>query len=84
MSFAMPELTVEGEDFDCVIVAAHHHNRYIVGVPGNRFQKKDNRDNLRMGLQGKTMAQAMIRQWLAVFDVPAVICSDRGTPFVGA
>ena len=30
------------------------------------------------------MAQAMIRHWLTVFDVPAVICSDKGTQFVGA
>ena len=35
------------------------------------------------GLQAKTVAQAMIRRWLTVFDVPAVICSDRGTQFVG-
>ena len=37
-----------------------------------------------MGLQTKTVAQAVIRHWLTVFDVPAVICSDRGTQFVGA
>ena len=37
-----------------------------------------------MGLQAKTVAQAMIRHWLTVLDVPAVICSDRGTQFVGA
>ena len=37
-----------------------------------------------MRLQAKTVTQAMIRHWLTVFDVPAVICSDRGTQFVGA
>ena len=37
-----------------------------------------------MGLQVKTVVQAMIRHLLTVFDVPAVICSDRGTQFVGA
>ena len=26
----------------------------------------------------------MIRHWLTVFDVAAVICIDRGTQFVGA
>ena len=26
----------------------------------------------------------MMRHWLKVFDVPGVICSDRGTQFVGA
>ena len=25
----------------------------------------------------------MIRHWLTIFDVPAVICSDRGSQFVG-
>ena len=41
-------------------------------------------DKQGVGLQAKTVAQAMIRHWLTVFDLPAVICSDRGTPFVGA
>ena len=36
-----------------------------------------------MGLQAKTVANAMIRHWLTIFDVPAVICSDRGSQFVG-
>ena len=26
----------------------------------------------------------MIRHWLTIFDVPAVICSDRGSQFVGS
>ena len=37
-----------------------------------------------MGLQAEIVAQAMILHWLTVFDVSAVICSDRGTQFVGA
>ena len=36
-----------------------------------------------MGLQAKTVANAVIRHWLTIFDVPAVICSDRGSQFVG-
>ena len=36
-----------------------------------------------MGLQAKTVANAMIRHWLTIFHVPAVICSDRGSQFVG-
>ena len=36
-----------------------------------------------MGLQAKTVANAMIRHWVTIFDVPAVICSDRGSQFVG-
>ena len=36
-----------------------------------------------MGLQAKTVANAMIRHWLTICDVPAVICSDRGSQFVG-
>ena len=30
-------------------------------------------------LQAKTVANAMIRHWLTIFDVPAVICSDCGS-----
>ena len=36
-----------------------------------------------MGLQAKTVTNAMIRHWLTIFDVRAVICSDRGSQFVG-
>ena len=35
-----------------------------------------------MALQAKTVANAMIRHWLTIFDVPAVICSDQGSQFV--
>ena len=45
---------------------------------------KEKRDKHGVGLQAKTVAQEMIRLWLTVFDVPAVICSDRGRQFVGA
>ena len=37
-----------------------------------------------MGLQAKIVAQAMIRHWVTVIDVPAMICSDRGSQLVGA
>ena len=82
--FVMPEVAVEGEVFDCVILAVDRHSGYIVAVPGKKSKKKDKRDKHGVGLQAKTVAQAMIRHWLTVFDVPAVICSDRGTQFVGA
>ena len=36
-----------------------------------------------MGLQAKTVANTMIRHWLTFFDVPAVICRDRGSQSVG-
>ena len=81
---AMPEVTVEGEVFDCVIFAVDRHSRYSVAVLGKKCNKKDKRDKHGVGLQAKTVAQAMIRHWLTVSDVPAVICSDRGTQFVGA
>ena len=77
--FAMPEVTVEGEVFVCVILAVDRHSGYIVAVPGKKSERKDKRDKHGVGLQAKTVAQAMIRHWLTVFDVPAVICSDRGT-----
>ena len=82
--FAMPQLTVDGEVFDCVILAVDRHSGYIVAVPGTKSKKKDKRDKHGVGLQAKTVAQARIRHRLTVFDVPALICSDRGTQFVGA
>ena len=82
--FAMPEVTVEGEAFDCVILAVDRHSGYIVAVPGKKSKKKDKREKHGVGLQAKTLAQAMIRLWLTVFDVPAVICSDSGAQCVGA
>ena len=81
--FAMPEVNVEGETYDCVILAVDRHSGYIVAVPGKKSKKKDKRDKHGVGLQAKTVANAMIRHWLTIFDVPAVICSDRGSQFVG-
>ena len=81
--FAMPEVTVEGETYDCVILAVDRHSGYMVAVPGKKSKKKDKKDKHGVGLQAKTVANAMIRHWLTIFDVPAVICSDRGSQFVG-
>ena len=81
--FAMPEVTVEGETYDCVILAVDRHSGYIVAVPGKKSKKKDKKDKHGVGLQAKTVANAMIRHWLTIFDVPAVICSDRGSQYVG-
>ena len=81
--FAMPEVPVEGETYDCVILAVDRHSGYIVAVPGKKSKKKDKKDKHGVGLQAKTVANAMIRHWLTTFDVPAVICSDRGSQFVG-
>ena len=81
--FAMPEVTVEGETYGCVILAVDRHSGYIVAVPGKKSKKKDKKDKHGVGLQAKTVASAMIRHWLTIFDVPAVICSDRGSQFVG-
>ena len=81
--FAMPEVTVEAETYDCVILAVDRHSRYIVAVPGKKSKKKDKKDEHGVGLQAKTVANAMIRHWLTIFDVTAVICSDRGSQFVG-
>ena len=81
--FAMPEVTVEGETYDCVILAVDRHSGYILAVPGKKSKKKDKKDNHGVGLQAKTVANAMIRDWLTIFHVPAVICGDRGSQFVG-
>ena len=82
--FAMPEVTVEGGKYDCIVSAVDRHSGYIVGVPGKKSKKKDKKDEHGVGLQAKTVAQAMIRHWLTIFDAPAVICSDRGSQFVGS
>ena len=59
--FAMPKVTVEGETYDCVILAVDRHSGYIVAVPGNKSKKKDKKDKHGVGLQAKTVANAMIR-----------------------
>ena len=82
--FAMPEVTVEGEQYDCIISAVDRHSGYIVAVPGKKSKNKDKKDKRGVGLQAKTVAQAMIWHWLTIFDVPALICSDRGSQFVGS
>ena len=81
--FAMPEVTVEGETQDCVILAVDRHSGYIVAVLGKKSKKKHKKDKHGVGLQAKTVANAMVRYWLTIFHVPAVICSDRGSQFVG-
>ena len=80
---AMPEVTVERETYDCVILAVDRQSGYVVAVPGKKSKKIDRKDKHGVSLQAKTVANAMIRHWLTVFDVPAVICSDRGSQFVG-
>ena len=79
--FAMPKVTVEGEKYDCIISAMDRHSRNFVAVLGKKSKKTDQN---RVGLQAKTVAEAMIRHWLTNFDVPAVTCSDRGSQFVGS
>ena len=81
--FAMPEVTVEGETYDCVVAGVDRHSGYIVAVPGKKSKKKDIKAKHGVGLQAKTVANAMIRHWLTIFDVQGVICSDRGSQFVG-
>ena len=62
--FAMPEVTVDGQVFDCVTLAAERHSGYIVAVPGKKSNRRDQRDKHRVALQAKTVAQTMIRHWL--------------------
>ena len=64
--FAMPEVTVEGETYDCVILAVDRHSGYIVAVPGKKSKKKDKKDKHGVGLQAKTVANATIRHWLTI------------------
>ena len=82
--FAMPEVTVEGEVFDCVILAVDRHSGNIVAISGRKSKKKAKRDKHGVGLQANTVVHANLRHLLTVFNFPVVICSDRGTQFVGA
>ena len=59
--FAMLEVTVEEETYDCVIVTLDRHSGYIMAVPGKKSKKKDKKDKHGVGLQAKTVANAMIR-----------------------
>ena len=57
---AMPEVTVEGEVFDCVIMAVDRHSGYIVAVLGQKSKTKDKSHKHAVGLHANTVAQAMI------------------------
>ena len=80
--FAMPEVTIEREKYDCIFSAVDRHSGCIVVVPGKKSKEKDERAKHGVGLQAKTVTQAMIPHRLTIFDVPAVICSDQGSQFV--
>ena len=77
--FAMPAGKIEGEKYDCMVSAVDRHTGYIVAVPGKKSKKKDNKDHNGVGLQAKTVNRAMIRHWLTIFGVPAVVRSYRET-----
>ena len=38
--FAMPEVTVEEEKYDCITSAVDRHSGYIVAVPDKKSKKK--------------------------------------------
>ena len=42
--FAMLEVTVEGEKYDCIISAVDRHSGYIVAVPGKQSKKNNRKD----------------------------------------
>ena len=44
--FAMPEVTVEGEKYDCIISAVDRHSGYIVAVPVKKSKKKDTKTSM--------------------------------------
>ena len=49
--FAMPEVTVEGVKYDCIISAVDGHSGYIVAARGKKSKKKDKKDKHGVGLQ---------------------------------
>ena len=79
----MPEVRVGGEKYDCIISAVDRHSGYILAVPGKKSKKKDKKAKHGVGLQAKTVVQAIIRQWLTILDVPAVKCSIQRGQFLG-
>ena len=58
--FLMPDVNVDGETYDCIILAVDHHSCYIVVVPGKKSKMKKKKDKYGVGLQAKAVAQAMI------------------------
>ena len=50
--------------------------------PARSPRRGTEKDKHGVGLQAKTVAQAITPHWLTMFDVPADICSDRGSHFV--
>ena len=81
--FAMPEVTVDGETYDCVILAVDRHSGYIVAVPGKKSKKKDKKDKHGVGLQAKTVANAMIRHWLTILRCPSCHLQRSGQSIRG-
>ena len=81
--FAMSKVTVEGEKYDYIVSAVDRHSGYILAVQGEKAKKKDKKHKHGVVVQAKTVAQAMIRHWLTIFHVPAVICRDEGSQLVG-
>ena len=49
----MPEVTVEGETYNCVILDVDRHSGYIVAVPGKKSKKRDKEDKYGVGLQDR-------------------------------
>ena len=47
--FAMPEVTVEGEIYDCVILALDRHSGYIVAVLAGSPRRRTRRTSMEWG-----------------------------------
>ena len=82
--FAMPKVMIELKTYDGITSAVDRHSGYFVAVSGKKTKKKETKDKHRVDLIAKTVVQAMIRHWLTIFDVLAVICSNGGSQFVSA
>ena len=50
---AMPEVTVEGETYDCVILAVDRHSGYIVAVRGKKSKKEGQEGQAWSGSAGQ-------------------------------
>ena len=55
-----------------------------MAAPGKKSKRKHGKDKHCVVVEAKTVPQAMIRHRQTMLNVPAVICSDWGSQFVGS
>ena len=77
----MPEVTVKGDVFDCMIWAVDPHSGYIVEVARKKSEEKKKQGKPQCGDASACCcgSNEMIRYCLMVFRVLSVICCGMGS-----